>query len=92
MVCKTKKYKRMKGFFKSISGRDSSTRLIGFAAIVYAMVMGFLILYWGKDKEESIIMLSTAAGTFFSMIAGPVFIWMFNQKKTEVKQEKNEGN
>ena len=75
------------GFLKSISGRDSSTRLIGFLVILYAMLMGYLVLYWGKEKEESIILLSTSAGTLFTMIAGPLFVWMFNQKKTEVKQE-----
>lgn len=59
------------GFLKSISGRDSSTRLIGFLVILYAMLMGYLVLYWGKEKEESIILLSTSAGTLFTMIAGP---------------------
>ena len=78
------------GFLKSISGRDSSTRLIGFLVILYAMVMGFLVLYWGKGKDNSLIELAGSAATMFSMIAGPTFIWMYGQKKTEVKQEKNE--
>jgi predicted branched-subunit amino acid permease len=76
------------GFLKSISGRDSSTRLIGFTVVFYAMLMGFLVLFWGKEKDESVILLATSAGTLFSMIAGPTFIWMYGQKKTEVKQEK----
>jgi len=79
------------GFLKSISGRDSSTRLIGFTVVFYAMLMGFLVLFWGKEKDESVILLATSSGTLFSMIAGPTFIWMYGQKKTEVKQE-NENN
>lgn len=82
------------GFLKSISGRDSSTRLIGIIVIVYAMLMAFLVLYWGKEKENSLIELSGSAATMFSLIAGPTFIWMYGQKKTEVKQEipkENEG-
>jgi hypothetical protein len=80
------------GFLKSISGRDSSTRLIGFVVILYAMLMSYLVLYWGKEKDESIMMLATSVGTLFTMIAGPVFVWMYGQKKTEVKQEINEAN
>lgn len=78
------------GFLKSISGRDSSTRLIGFMVVFYAMLMGFLVLYWGKEKSESVILLATSVGTLFTMIAGPVFVWMYGQKKTEVKQESDE--
>jgi ABC-type Fe3+-siderophore transport system permease subunit len=78
------------GFLKSISGRDSSTRLIGFAVIPYAMLMAYLVLYWGKEAGSDIMQLSIAAGTLFSMIAGPTFVWMYGQKKTEVKQEINE--
>lgn len=75
------------GFFQSISGNNSSSRLIGFTVIVYAMLMGFLVLYWGKEGKESMIALATAAGVLFTTISGPVFIWLYNQKKTEVKQE-----
>ena len=78
------------GFLQSISGRDSSTRLIGFIVILYAMLMAFLVLYWGKEKESSLIELSGSAATMFSMIAAPTFIWLYSQKKTEIKQEKDE--
>lgn len=78
-------------FFQSISGRDSSTRLIGFVVILYAMAMAFLVLYWGKEKEGSLIELAGSAATMFSMIAGPTFIWMYGQKKTEQKQELHEN-
>jgi hypothetical protein len=74
------------GFFKSISGRDSSTRLIGFVVIIGALLMAEQVLYWGRNSEN-LLLVATAAGTLFITIAGPVLVWMFNQKKTEVKQE-----
>ena len=80
------------GFLQSISGNQSSSRLYGGIIIIYAMIMGFLVLYWGKEKSESILLLSTAVGTLFITIAGPVLVWMYNQKKTEIKQEKDENN
>ena len=76
----------MKGFFKSISGRDSSTRLIGFIVIIGALIMAEQVLYWGRNSEN-LLLVATAAGTLFITIAGPVLVWMFNQKQTEVKQE-----
>ena len=75
------------GFFDSISGNKSSSRLIGFIVIIYAMLMGFLVLFWGKEGSEGMIALATAAGVLFTTIAGPVFVWLYNQKKTEIKQE-----
>jgi len=79
------------GFLKSISGRDSSTRLIGFVVIIGALLMAEQVLYWGRNSEN-MLLVTTAAGTLFITIAGPVLVWMFNQKKTEVKQEINEAN
>lgn len=79
------------GFFQSISGNKSSSRLIGFLVIIYAMLMGFLVLYWGKEGKEGMIALATASGVLFTTIAGPILIWLYNQKKTEVKQESNEA-
>jgi vacuolar-type H+-ATPase subunit I/STV1 len=76
------------GFFDSISGNKSSSRLIGFIVIIYAMLMGFLVLFWGKEGSEGMIALATASGVLFTTISGPVFVWLYNQKKTEIKQEK----
>lgn len=74
------------GFLKSISGRDSSTRLIGLVVILGALLMAEQVLYYGRNSEN-LILVATAAGTLFITIAGPVLVWMFNQKKTEVSQE-----
>lgn len=54
--------------------------------------MGWLVLYWGKEGEESVLQLSLSVGTLFTMITGPVFVWLYGQKKNELKQEKNEPN
>jgi len=78
-----------RGFLQSISGRDSSTRLIGFLVIIGALLMSEQVLYWGRNSEN-LLLVASAAGTLFMTIAGPVLVWMFNQKKTEVKQEKIE--
>ena len=78
-------------FLNSIGGRQSSTRLYGGITLIYAMIMSFLVLYWGKEMAESVILLATSSGTLFTMISCPVFVWMYGQKKTEVKQESNES-
>lgn len=80
------------GFLNSISGRKSSSRLYTGMILIYAMVMSFLILLWGKEGKESIISLATAAGIFFTTAAGPVLVWMYNQKKTEVQKEQPKEN
>lgn len=78
------------GFFQSIGGNNSSSRLIGFVVIVYAMVMSFLVLYLGSEKDESIVSLATASALTFTTIGGSAMVFLFQQKRTEVKQEKNE--
>lgn len=74
------------GFFHSTHGNLSSSRLIGACVILYAMAMGFLVLYLGAKNQESIVALATAAGILFTTIAGPAMIFVFQQKQTEVKQ------
>ena len=78
------------GFLQSISGNHSSSRLIGFVVIVYAMVMSFLVLLWGSEKGDSMIELATASALSFTTIGGSAMVFLFQQKKTELKQEKNE--
>lgn len=76
----------MNGYFYSTQGNKSSSRLIGAAVILYAMVMGFLVLYWGKQGGESVIALATAAGLIFTTIGGSAMVFIFQQKRNEVKQ------
>lgn len=50
------------------------------------MIMGFLVLYWGKQGGESVIALATAAGLIFTTIGGSAMVFIFQQKRTETKQ------
>lgn len=72
------------GFFESIGGNRSSSRLIGFLIIIVALGESILVLYWGRDN---VIMAAAAAGTIFITIAGPAMVFLFQQKRTEIKQE-----
>lgn len=72
------------GFFQSISGNNSSSRLIAFIVVIVALIFAQEVIYFGK---QSVIEAATAAGTIFLTIAGPAMAFVFLQKKTEVKQE-----
>lgn len=78
------------GFFESISGNRSSSRLIGAVVVAYAMLMGFLVLYWGKNSGGSMIELAGSAALTFTTIGGAAMVFLFQQKKTEVKQESHD--
>jgi hypothetical protein len=76
-------------FFQSISGNQSSSRLIGFIVIMVALVFAQEVLFFGRND---IMTAATAAGTIFITIAGPAMAFLFAQKKNEIKQEvKNEA-
>ena len=75
------------GFFESISGNKSSSRLIAFIVIMVALIFAQEVIYFGKS---GVIEAAAAAGTIFLTIAGPAMAFMFMQKKNEVKQESNE--
>lgn len=72
------------GFFQSISGNSSSSRLIGFIVIIFALVFAQEVIWFGK---ENIMAAAGAAGTIFLTIAAPAMAFLFAQKKNEVKQE-----
>lgn len=77
------------GFFQSISGNQSSSRLIGFIVIICALIYAQEIIWFGKTD---IMMAATAAGTIFITIAAPAMAFLFAQKKNELKQENNVNN
>jgi hypothetical protein len=82
------KIKDMKtGFFQSISGNNSSSRLIAFIVIIYALVESSAVIYFGRSD---IAASALASGSLFFAKAGSAMAFMFLQKKTELKQEKNE--
>ena len=76
------------GFFDSISGNKSSSRLIGFIVILFALAENWYVLIVGK---ADIVQAAIAAGTLFVTIAGPAMAFLFFQKGQEIKQPKKEG-
>ena len=72
------------GFFESISGNRSSTRLIGFIIIIVGLIYSGIILFFGRHE---IVTAAVASGTLFITISGPAMAFLFVQKKTEIKQE-----
>ena len=77
------------GFLQSISGNNSSSRLIGFMVISNALLVSTFIIYYGMVAQQAdLVTTSLAAGGFFIQTAGPAMLFVFNQKKTEINQEK----
>lgn len=75
------------GYFESISGNQSSSRVIGFVVVIAALVFAQEVLYFGR---ANVMTSAAAAGTIFITIAGPAMAFLFMQKKQEIKQEKDE--
>ena len=71
-------------YFQSISGNQSSSRLIGFIVIMYSLLESSMVLYLGKDQ---IMLASAASATMFITKAGTAMGFLFVQKKQEIKQE-----
>lgn len=79
------------GFFQSISGNNSSSRLIAFIVVMASLFFTGFVLISGLSKPNAdALIVTTAAGTLFIQVAGSAMAFMFVQKKQEVKQEKNE--
>jgi hypothetical protein len=74
------------GFFDSVSGNRSSARLMGFMIIIIALIFTQEVIYFGRDN---VVLAATAAGTMFITIAGPTMIYLFQNKRTEVKHEES---
>ncbi len=73
------------GFFDSVGGNHSSSRLIGFIVVMVALLYAGIVIFLGRDD---IVNAAVAAGTLFVTIAGPAMAFLFVQKRTEIKQEK----
>jgi len=72
------------GFFDSVSGSRSSSRLSGFIIIMMALAFAQEIIWFGRDQ---IMIAATAAGTTFLTIAGSAMLFMFQNKQVEVKHD-----
>lgn len=75
-------------FFQDSQGNNSSSRLIAFIVIIWALIAsGILVTIKVFQPKADILSMSTASGLLFTTIAGPALAFLFLQKKTEVKQE-----
>ena len=72
------------GFFDSVSGNLSSTRLIAVIIIGFTLLFIQEILYWGRTN---IVAAAAAAGGLFVAMAGPTMFYLYQNKQTEVKHE-----
>lgn len=79
--------KQKAGYFESLGGNRSSSRLIGFVVVVIALLETNVVLWLGRDE---VVQSAIAAGTLFITIAGPAMAFLFVQKRTEGTQEKHE--
>lgn len=72
------------GFFDSVSGNRSSARLGAWCIIVIALIFVQEVLWFGR---ENVVLAATAAGTLFITMAGPTFVYLYQNKQTEIKHE-----
>ena len=72
------------GIFDSVSGNRSSTRVYGGLIIIMALIFAQEVIYFGKDD---VVLAAAAAGTIFITIAGPTLIYLYGNKKEEIKHE-----
>lgn len=71
------------GFFQDMYGNNSSSRLLGFIVVIYALALATAVLIIGCITGTSILLVSAASGTIFTSVAGPVLMFMFGAKRNE---------
>lgn len=76
------------GYFRSVGGRKSSSRLIAAFVIFMAIVFAQEVLYFGR---ANVVQAAAAAGTIFITIGGPAMAFIFMQKKNEIELSKTEN-
>ena len=72
------------GYLQDSNGNKSSSRLIGFIVILWALSLATTVVVLGYIEGSKVMITSAAAGTIFTTIAGPVMYFLFNQKKQEI--------
>lgn len=70
------------GYFESMRGNKSSTRLIGFTIIITTLIFCQEILWFGRND---IVQAAIACGTMFLTIATPAMAYLFVSKQSELK-------
>ena len=76
----------MIGFFEGSPDNKSSSRLIGFIVIMACLAFVEQIILFAKSTP---LQAASAAGLLFVTIAGPVMLFLYGQKKTEVDGQAN---
>ncbi len=83
----------MNGYFQDGKGNKSSTRLIGFIVVMYALFESSVVLVFGFIEKSAVMLSAAAAGTLFITIAGPVLVYLFKNKTEELtKANEPTGN
>lgn len=77
-------------YFEDSKGNKSSSRLIGFIVIMYALLLVTAVILIGVHEKSSVIQTAVAAGTLFTTIAGPAMYYLFNNKREEIKISSDE--
>lgn len=77
----------MNGYFQDWKGNKSSTRLIGFIVTMFALIESMMVLIFAYLEGTSVMTSAVAGGTVFASIAGPVMVYLFQNKKEELKKE-----
>ena len=71
------------GFFEDRFGNKSSSRLVGFISVIYALLQSTLILYFGHIEGATVVATAAASSANFVAIAGLAMIYLYGNKKTE---------
>jgi len=75
--------KENNGFFEDKYGNKSSSRLVGFISVVYALLQSTLIIYLGHMEGASVVATAGASSANFLSIAGAAMVYLYNNKAKE---------
>lgn len=75
------------GFLQDHNGHNSSSRLLGFLVVIWALILTTAIITVGLMSPTSeLILIAASGGTLFTTIAGPAMFFMFTNKKEELSK------
>lgn len=73
--------------FEDSLGNGSSSRVIAMSIVISALIMLFsMIIFCFIHPDMALAMLGVTGGVF-TTITTPTFIFLYSQKKQEIKQE-----
>lgn len=77
------------GFFEDGRGNKSSSRLIGFTTVLYALLQSTVIIVLGYLEGSSVIATAGASSANFAAIAGPAMVYLYSNKRRELESNGN---